>query len=159
MIKNEKALNKIKRYTSKYINDDAENENNILFKKALLRKSISNPKNIWNDLLSWLFVKQKQYSKALIQHKALLTRDPDKLGEINELGKIALENKDYEIAKSCFDLVIEKTNYPSDKFNAINNNLKIAIKTKQDNVDNLFKEVFNEYGINKNTFRTQGRIC
>lgn len=148
-------LNNVKRYTSKYINDDAENENNILFKKALLRKSISNPKNIWNNLLSWLFIKQKQYSKALIQRKALLARNPDKLGEINELGKIALENEDYIIAKVCFDLVIEKTNYPSDKFKAINNNLKIAIATKQDDIDNQFKEFFDKYGINKNTFHTQ----
>ncbi|MCT4698355.1 tetratricopeptide repeat protein [Tenacibaculum haliotis] len=153
--KNEKYLNNVKRFTSRYINDDAENENNILFKKALLRKSISNPKNIWNDLLSWLFVKQKQYNKALIQHKALLARDADNLGKIAELGKIALDNEDYETAKECFDLMIEKTNYPSDKFNAINNNLKIAIETKQTDVDIRFKEVFDEYGINKLTFRTQ----
>ena len=47
-----------------------------------------------------------------------------------DITKIALENKDYETAKECFDLIIEKTNYPRDKFNAINNNLKIAIETK-----------------------------
>ncbi len=153
--KNKNYLNNVKRFTSRYINGDSENENNILFKKALLRKSISNPKNIWNDLLSWLFVKQKQYQKALIQYKALFARDPDNLSKINELGKIALDNKDYETAKECFDMVIEKTNYPSDKFRAINNNIKIAIKTKQIDVDKRFKAVFNEYGINKNTFRTQ----
>ncbi|WP_299119826.1 tetratricopeptide repeat protein [uncultured Tenacibaculum sp.] len=153
--KNESYLNNVKRYTSRYINDDAENENNNLFKKALLRKSISNPKNIWNDLLAWLFIKQKQYSKALIQLKALLARDPDNLGRINQLGKIALENKEYETAKECFDLIIEKTSYPRDKFNAINNNLKIAIETKEPDVEARFDDIFATYGINKNTFRTQ----
>ena len=153
--KNENYLNNVKRFTSRYINDNAENENNILFKKALLRKSISNPKNIWNDILAWLFVKQKQYSKALIQHKALLARDPDKLGEINELGKIALDNKNYEIAKECFDLVIEKTNYPSDKFKAINKNLRIAIETKQFDIEQQFQAIFNKYGINHKTMHTQ----
>lgn len=153
--KNEKYLNNVKRYTSKYINDDAENENNILFKKALLRKSISNPKDIWNDLLAWLFVKQKQYNKALIQNKALLARNPDNLGKINDLGKIALKNKDYETAKKCFDLIIEKTNYPRDKFNAINNNLKIAIDIKQPDVDERFNSIFKEYGINSKTLFTQ----
>ncbi|KAB1158958.1 tetratricopeptide repeat protein [Tenacibaculum aiptasiae] len=153
--KNESYLNNVKRYTSRYINDDAENENNNLFKKALLRKSISNPKNIWNDLLAWLFIKQKQYSKALIQLKALLARDPDNLGRINQLGKIALENNEYETAKECFDLIIEKTNYPRDKFNAINNNLKIAIETKEPDVEARFDKIFSKYGINKNTFRTQ----
>lgn len=153
--KNENYLNNVKRYTSRYIDDDFENENNILFKKALLRKSISAPKDIWNDLLAWLFTKQKQYQKAFIQQKALLARDPNKLGNINQLGKVALDNKDYETAKKCFDLIIEKTNYPSDKFKAINNNLKIAIATKQDDVDALFKNIFNEYGTHRNIVRTQ----
>ncbi|CAM1352066.1 tetratricopeptide repeat protein [Tenacibaculum crassostreae] len=153
--KNPDYLNNVKRYAGRYISDDAENEANILFKKALLRKSISNPKDIWNDLLSWLFITQKQYGKALIQNKALLARDVDNLGKINDLGKIALENKDYETAKECFDLVIENTNYPQDKFKAINNNLKIAIATKQPDIEQQFDVIFKEYGINTNTFFTQ----
>ncbi|MEQ3500841.1 tetratricopeptide repeat protein [Tenacibaculum sp. SSH1-16] len=153
--KNEGYLNNVKRYAGKYLTDDSEDENNILFKKALLLKSISNPKDIWNDLLSWLFIRQKQYSKALIQNKALLARNPDNLGKINDLGKIALENKDYETAKECFDLIIEKTNYPRDKFNAINNNLKIAIETKQPDVEERFNSIFKEYGINSKTLFTQ----
>lgn len=153
--KNSGYLNNVKRYAGKYLTDDSEDENNVLFKKALLRKSISNPKDIWNDLLSWLFIRQKQYSKALIQNKALLARDPDNLGKINDLGKIALENKDYETAKECFDLIIEKTNYPRDKFKAINNNLKIAIETKQPDVDERFNAIFKEYGINPKTLFTQ----
>ncbi|XRE43092.1 Secreted protein containing tetratricopeptide re peats [Tenacibaculum discolor] len=153
--KNSGYLNNVKRYAGKYLTDDSEDENNVLFKKALLRKSISNPKDIWNDLLSWLFIRQKQYSKALIQNKALLARDPDNLGKINDLGKIALENKDYETAKECFDLIIEKTNYPRDKFKAINNNLKIAIETKQPDVDERFNAIFKEYGINSKTLFTQ----
>ncbi|REH56192.1 tetratricopeptide repeat protein [Tenacibaculum gallaicum] len=153
--KNEGYLNNVKRYAGKYLTDDSEDQNNILFRKALLRKSISNPKDIWNDLLSWLFIRQKQYNKALIQNKALLARDPDNLGKINDLGKIALENKDYETAKECFDLIIEKTNYPRDKFKAINNNLKIAIDTKQPDVDERFNSIFKEYGINSKTLFTQ----
>ncbi|CAM1372077.1 conserved exported hypothetical protein [Tenacibaculum litoreum] len=153
--KNEGYLNNVKRYAGKYLTDDSEDENNILFKKALLRKSISNPKDIWNDLLSWLFIRQKQYNKALIQNKALLARNPDNLGKINDLGKIALENKDYETAEECFNLIIEKTNYPRDKFNAINNNLKIAIETKQPDVEERFNSIFKEYGINSKTLFTQ----
>ncbi|WP_417784879.1 tetratricopeptide repeat protein [Tenacibaculum sp.] len=153
--KNEGYLNNVKRYAGKYLTDDSEDENNILFKKALLRKSISNPKDIWNDLLSWLFIRQKQYNKALIQNKALLARNPDNLGKINDLGKIALENKDYETAEECFNLIIEKTNYPRDKFNAINNNLKIAIETKQPDVEERFSAIFKEYGINSKTLFTQ----
>ena len=48
--KNENYLNSVQRLTSRYITDDRLNENNILFKKALIRKSVSNPKNVWNVL-------------------------------------------------------------------------------------------------------------
>lgn len=153
--KNKSYLNNVKRYAGKYITDDAENKNNILFKKALLRKSVSNPKDEWNNLLAWVFITQKEYAKALIQNKALFARDANNLGEINSLGKIALENKDYETAKNCFDIVIRNTNYPKDKFDAINNNLRIAIETKQPKIDERFNAIFNEFGINSNTFSTQ----
>ena len=152
---NEKLLNSVKRYTSRYINDDPENDNNILFKRALLRKSASNPKNVWNDLLAWLFINQKQYGKAFIQQKALFARDPDFLSGITNLGDIAFDNKDYETAKDCFNFIEEKSNYVSDKFNAIYMNLLIAIETKEANLDEKFQEVFKEYGINKNTFPIQ----
>ncbi len=152
---NAKYLNTVKRYTSKYINDDSENENNILFKKALLRKSASNPKNIWNDLLSWLFINQKQYGKAFIQQKALFTRDPDYLSGISDLGEIAYENNNYETAKKCFDFVIGNTNYLSDKFNAIYMNLLIFIETDEENIEERFNEIFKEHGINSNTLFIQ----
>lgn len=153
--KNKSLLNTVKRYTAKYITDDSENENNILFKKALLRRSASNPKEEWNDLLSWLFTKQKEYNKAFIQQKALYVRNSDNLGGIRQLGKISFENKDYETAKKCFDFVIEKTNYPQDKFSAISFNLLIGVKTEQPNIEEEFQQVFTEYGINKNTLPAQ----
>jgi len=151
----DKFLSTVKRYTSRYINDDPDNENNILFKKALLRKSASNPKNVWNDLLSWLFTNQKQYDKALIQQKALYTRNEDNLEEIDELGNIAFDNKNYDTAKECFDFVIEKTTHLIDKFNAVYMNLLIAVEIDTENAEEQFQDVFEEFGINKNTFFIQ----
>ena len=152
---NENYLNTIKSFTAKYITDDSENENNVLFKKTLLRKSASNPKNIWNDLLSWLFITQKEYGKALIQNKALYQRDNDKLVKIYDLGEIAFQNKDYETAKKCFDFTIEKSSYIEDKFSAILMNLKIAVAAKAEDVETKFQEVFKEFGVNRNTFSIQ----
>ena len=65
--KNDSYLNLIQRYASRYITDDAESETNILFRKTLLKKAISNPKKEWNILLSWLFAQQKEYGKAFNQ--------------------------------------------------------------------------------------------
>ena len=153
--KNDKHIPTVKRYTSKYISNDSDDENNILFKKALLRKSASNPKNAWNNLLSWLFTKQKQYGKAFIQEKALYVRNGNNISKIVEIGDIAFENKDYDTAKECFDFVFEKAELEEDKFNAIYMNLLIGIETKEENIDSRFQEVFQTYGFNKKTLPIQ----
>lgn len=153
--KNKNYLSTVKRFTAMYITDDATNKSNVLFKKALLRRSASNPKNEWNDLLSWLFTKQKDYGKALIQQKALFNKDPNYLSGIKTLGKIAFENKNYDIAKQCFDFFIEKTNNPKEKFDAISSNLRIAIATEQKDIEEQFQQVFSKYGITQNTIPIQ----
>ena len=153
--KNDKHISTVKRYTSRYISNDSDDENNILFKKALLRKSASNPKNAWNNLLSWLFTKQKQYGKAFIQEKALYVRNGNNISKIVEIGDIAFENKDYDTAKECFDFVFEKAELEEDKFNAIYMNLLIGIETKEENIDSRFQDVFKTYGFNKKTLPIQ----
>jgi tetratricopeptide (TPR) repeat protein len=153
--KNERHFNTIQRYTSKYITDDAENEANILFRKTLLRKSISNPKNEWNVLLSWLFTQQKQYNKALIQEKALYQRNPTDLSVIFDLGKIAFENKNYESSKLCFDFINEKSIIKEEKIDANLYLSKIAIATENPKTDELFQSLFSQFGKNQFTIKLQ----
>ncbi len=153
--KNERFLNNVKHYAAKYINEDPENKHNILFKRALLKKSISNPKNIWNDILAWLFIKQKQYPKALIQYKALLARNQESLRNIQLLGTIAFENKDYETAEACAKLIIEKTNHIPDKFSAIEMILQIGVVTNKEAIEQEFEKTLSEFGINRNTLLIQ----
>lgn len=152
---NDSYLNIVKRNCAKYISENKDDANNIRFKKILLLKSADNPKDVWNDLLRWLFIKQKDYGKALIQNKALYARDNDRLASIYQLGEIAYQNKDYDTAKKCFNFIIEKTNYPTDKFNAIGMNLQIAIQKNDPTVNEKFQTFFEEYGINNTTFTIQ----
>ncbi len=153
--KNSKNLKTVKRYTARYITDNSKNETNIAFKKALLRKSASNPKPTWNVLLSWLFTQQKEYGKAFIQEKSLYVRDADNLNSIISLGEIAFNNKDFETSEKCFAFVLEKTNHPSEKINAHFFKMQIAIETKQDNIEEKFQAVFTEYGKNRTTLPIQ----
>ncbi|APG65999.1 hypothetical protein LPB136_11760 [Tenacibaculum todarodis] len=148
-------LKTVKRYTAQYITDDSESEINIAFKKALLRKSASNPKAIWNSLLSWLFVQQKEYNKALIQEKALYARDADELASIVNLGEIAFFNNDFETAQKSFEFILDKTNYPDEKVNAHLYLLKIAIKQEVPKIEDKFETVFSEFGKNENTLPIQ----
>lgn len=153
--KNENFVSSVKRYANRYITENNESHHNKLFEKALLRKSVSNPKNIWNNLLAWLFIKEKQYPKALVQYKALIARKTENLSNIKELGKIAYDNLDYQTAKNCYKIIIENTNYEKDKFHGIYMNLLIDIANKEQNLEAKFKEVFDQYGFNKKTIYIQ----
>ena len=149
--KNEKYLNLVQRYTSKYISDDSENETNILFRKTLLRKASNNPKNEWNILLSWLFAQQKEYEKALIQEKALYQRNPSELSEIFSLGKVAFESKAYESAKQCFNFINKKSFLKEEKIEANLYLTKIAVTTKNPETESLFQLLFTQFGKNAQT--------
>ena len=153
--KDENYLGGVQRFTSRYINEDATNSNNIAFKKSLLKKSISNPKNVWNELLSWLFTKQKEYGKAFIQEKALFNRDPAYIETVFRLAKIAFENNDITTAKKCFDFILEKTNFIEEKITAELYLLRIAVKNTTRNSTSLFEKTLQEYGVNRNSLEIQ----
>ena len=153
--KNESYLNGVQRYVGKYISNDALNNNNIAFKKALLKKSVSNPKNVWNELLSCLFTKQKEYKKALIQEKALFNRDPNYIETIFRLGKIAFENNNTKTAKECFEFILEKTNFIEEKLTAELFLLKIMTKNAEKEYSSFFEKVLQKYGVNRNTLEIQ----
>ena len=153
--KNSNYYNLVQRYASKYITDDAENEDNILFRKILLRKSASNPKDIWNVLLSWLFTQQKDYLKALIQEKALYQRKPEDLASIYSLGKIAFENTDYDAAKTSFDFITQNSTLTEEKIDAYWYLSKIAVATKNPETEAFFQSLFTEFGKNTLTIKLQ----
>ncbi|MFY9242292.1 MAG: tetratricopeptide repeat protein [Polaribacter sp.] len=154
--KNESYLNLIQRYASRYITDDAENETNILFRKTLLRKAVSNPKYEWNVLLSWLFAQQKEYGKALVQEKALYQRSQSSdLTTIFDLGKLAFENKEYEPAKNCFVFVDENASLQEEKIDANLYLIKISVVTKNPETETLFQKLFTQFGKGAQTIELQ----
>lgn len=153
--KNGSYLNLIQRYASRFITDDAENETNILFRKTLLRKSLSNPKEEWNILLSWLFSQQKDYGKALIQEKALYQRNPSDLSEIFSLGKLAFDNEDYDAAAECFNFINEKSTLKEERIEASLFLSKIAVAIKNPETEAIFKNLFIRFGKNSQTIDLQ----
>ena len=153
--KNENYLNTVQRFTSKYITDDRLNNNNLLFKKALIKKSVSKPKNVWNQLLSWLFIQQKEYEKAFIQEKALYSRNPKYIVNIIDLGYNSYNNKSFETAKKCFDFILENSPFIDHILIANLYSVKIAIATDQENIESLFDAIFVRYGKKSTTLKIQ----
>lgn len=104
--KNENYFTTVKRYVAGFITDDKHNSNNVLFKKLLLKRAQSNPKDAWNILLSWLFIQQQDYKRALTQEKSLFKRKAGNLRRIGEIGSLSFESKDYNTAQDAFEFML-----------------------------------------------------
>jgi len=127
--KNDNYLTTVQRFTSRYITDNKLNSNNILFKKALIKKSVSNPKDVWNTLLSWLFIQQKEYNKAFIQEKALIKKSVSNPKDVwnTLLSWLFIQQKEYNKA-----FIQEKSLYKRDPKN-ITNILSLGYNSFQNN--------------------------
>ncbi len=153
--KNNNYLTTVQRFTSRYVTDNKLNSNNILFKKALIKKSVSNPKDVWNTLLSWLFIQQKEYNKAFIQEKALYKRDPKNITNILSLGYNSFQNNAFATATNCFDFITQNSPVIEQVLTAHLYSVKISIAKNQSNTDQLFAAIYAKYGKKSATLKIQ----
>jgi tetratricopeptide (TPR) repeat protein len=157
---NEEYLSSIQRYTAPFVTDDPADKNNLLYRKILLQRAQNNPKNAYNQLLSWLYVQQKQYDKALIQEKSIYNRTHGNTQKVVELGIIALDNKDYLTAKDAFQFVLDNNNHEQLLFTLKNYlfQTKIALAANETDFLALEKEFdtfFEEFGMQSKTIPVQ----
>lgn len=153
----EKYSKTIVRFIGKFITDDRENEYNVLFKSLILKRLQSSPKNAWNELLSWLFMQQKDFSKAFIQEKALYKRTLISMNDIVNVGKIAFDNQDYSATQKVFNYIIDNSENQSDILSAKLHLLYIAVESSEDlqSIENQFQQLFNTYGKSTETIEIQ----
>ncbi|MFK5877983.1 MAG: tetratricopeptide repeat protein [Flavobacteriaceae bacterium] len=156
--KDQRYATTILRYVGKYITDDTENEYNTLFRKLILKRLQANPNNSWNQLLSWLFMQQKEYDKAFVQEKAMYKRtDSLGLNGIVDLGELAFNDKDYAATKIVFSFVLENAENQHQLIDSKLYLLFVDIETL-DNVEAIdiqFQNLFNEYGKTSATINIQ----
>jgi len=157
---NEEYLSSIQRYTAPFVTDDPADKNNLLYRKILLQRAQNNPKNAYNQLLSWLYVQQKQYDKALVQEKSIYNRTQGNTQKVVELGIIALDNKDYLTAKDAFQFVLDNNNNEQLFFTLKNYLFQTEIALAANETDFLalekeFDTFFDEFGMQSKTIPVQ----
>jgi len=151
----------VNRNFSDYITEDAESEANQILRKLLLKKIQQNPDLFYNQMLSWLFIQQKDYQKAFIQEKAVYQRSPNQnLRKITELAEIANENENTATAKEILNYTIEEAPTTDQKIRAYELLFEIEIaqlsssKEKQE-LQQKFEELFTVYGKERETLAVQ----
>ncbi|MGA1226120.1 MAG: tetratricopeptide repeat protein [Tamlana sp.] len=149
----------VKRALNDFISEDSTNENNILFRKTLLKKIQNQPNLLWNELLSWLFIQQKDYQKAFTQEKAIFNRIPESLNRIVELAIIASNDNENDIAKEILNYITETAQDTNTQLEAYQNLLKIEIgetpKSDYEAIKNKYLKIFETYGIQPQTLDLQ----
>lgn len=143
-----------------FITSDAENENNIKLKKILLQNAQKNPDLLWNDLLSWLFVQQKQYRSAFRQEKAIYKRmEGGSLQRLENLGNMALRDDEPETAKEIFEYIVANTEDEvtglNAKLNLIDIQLLDANKKTLGQVQKEYDELVALHGYKSQTLQLQ----
>ncbi|MFD2100586.1 tetratricopeptide repeat protein [Flagellimonas iocasae] len=143
-----------------FISEDPADSNNVLLRKVLLQNAQKNPDLLWNELLSWLFIQQKQYSSAFNQEKAIYKRSEDgAMDRLENLGQITLEDNDLENAIAIFEYIVENAMEPRTKLNAELNLIDIELMNPTektlDAVEKKFQDLEAEYGNESRTLQLQ----
>ncbi|AEH00617.1 tetratricopeptide repeat protein [Lacinutrix sp. 5H-3-7-4] len=147
---NENYLNTAKREFSSFISENKENENNIILRKILLKKIQTAPNLLWNDMLSWLFIQQKEYKKAFTQEKAIYKRELESLNRVEQLANIAYNQKQLNVAKQIYTFIVENTQEIDIQINANYNLLKIETEQAKEKdyqiINNKYLKLLEKYG-------------
>jgi tetratricopeptide (TPR) repeat protein len=142
-----------------YVNEDPENEANIMLRKTLLKKLQHSQDLLYNELLSWLFVQQKEYKKAFVQEKAIYKRSEENLRGIIDLLRITIEEEKYEDAREIVVFVIEKAPTPEVRLEGyqylMNVELKLATREDYPRVEKQYVALFEEFGRGNATLALQ----
>ncbi|WP_291963778.1 tetratricopeptide repeat protein [Maribacter sp.] len=143
-----------------FISENAENKNNLLLKKVLLERAQKNPDILWNELLSWLFIQQKQYGSAFRQEKAIFKRmNGSSTTRLENLGNDALANEEYDTAKDIYSYIIENTSNKITQLDAELNLIDIdlinATNGQLDAIQKKYDALVDVYGYKSQSLQLQ----
>ncbi|MFM1878007.1 MAG: hypothetical protein RLZZ241_873 [Bacteroidota bacterium] len=121
-----------------YVGDNPMESNNQHLKRMLLLRAQRSPDPMWNELLSWLLVRQGQFSPALIQEKAIYKRAPEAgLQRISGLGNLAEESGEWDIADKAYGFVVSESPNRNIQLMARLRQIGIAEKQAKPNLEKI----------------------
>lgn len=149
-LENPTQVSGIKRAISEFITEDPLNDSNQILRKLLLKKIQLNPDVFYNEMLSWLFVQQKDFKKAYAQEKAIFTRQPESLNRLEELAQISYASNAVETANEIYNFIIKTAQDKDTQLRAHYNLLRIETETAEPSeyeaITNQYLNLFESYG-------------
>lgn len=153
------VINNIKRNLSQFISENRDNEDNKSLRVLLLKRIQSNPDAHWYELLSWLYVQEKQYNKSFVQEKALYKRNPESLERIIDLAITARDENDINTATNIFNYIVETAQNIDVLLLAHQSLLEIEATNTEEKqleiINSKYIELFQQYGKSELTLLLQ----
>ena len=107
--RNPSYMSTVKTLLSRALTDDVQEENVSYLKETIIKRLQQTGMQRLQELLVHVFIQEKNFSGAFTQLKALERRNPSDKAQIFRLGKIALNNEEYELAGDIFEYIISNT--------------------------------------------------
>ena len=134
----------------RYILEDVSNPGNSALQKLLLQRSQKNPLVLYNEMLAWLFIQQKEFKKAFAQEKAVYRRGDQDLQRIIQLTVISKSEGDLETAKEIVEFIILETPSANILLQArqllISMQVETATSKEYAEIEKNFEALFQEFG-------------
>lgn len=156
---NRAYLQTVKNRIRRIISDDPSYAANQTLKSLLIKKIQGNQDEIYVDLLTWLFIQEKNFDQAFVQLRAIDKRLESGERRIFNLGRIAKNNQAYDAALKCYQYLIDKGTDCNFYLDAKVNKLqvlqdKILLSTNYGPADlkeleNSYKSTLKEFGGNR----------
>lgn len=101
-------LNTVEQLLGRALQEDVDEENLAYLKQLLIERIQAGGPETLNELLVFIFIKEKNFNGAFTQLKALDKRsENNNQGTLFNLGRVALNNKEYLTARRIFDYVVK----------------------------------------------------
>ncbi|MDO9257799.1 MAG: tetratricopeptide repeat protein [Bacteroidales bacterium] len=109
LISNPQQITLVQNRLQAWLSDDVDNTKNDTYRKVLLKKSQQNPDEIlYNELLLWHSIQQKDFPFAILQAKALDRRYGENGQRIFDLAALCVSNENYDAAIDGYNYIIQK---------------------------------------------------
>ena len=140
-------ITSVQNYFDKYLREKDQLE---ALRKSLYGKVQEDPENIfYPEMIEWVFIKTRQYSRALRQAKALDRRLEENGARIYSLAQIASNHRDFDTAIDAYEYILTQKDKNSGYFidskrALLNTKRKKMVYTSDFTKDDL-KELETEY--------------
>lgn len=99
-------LHTVQNYLAQWISENPDDSGNVFVKQELLQRIQNNPDPaLFEELLIWVFIQERNFNGAFAQLRALDKRGKDQQAAMYNLGTVCLNNSSWSTARRCFEYV------------------------------------------------------